>query len=1117
MPMMGQNDFRQTEANQMGVDNMNARTERTLGSGRPEHGRPLRLAERGAMILGASVGGAAVASIFVGLTLGLGALFSACSLQLRPLPKAETTEAVSGKPTKDPRVVFRFFDDDFTPGGYQYTYPDASKIYIPEESGHESDVALEFNLEASEYSGGSVCLYNLLYDMTPYYSKGALQFWIKGSRGGEIAWAALVDDENRDSKKTVVRLPLANYGGVTNEWRLVSIPLADFGKRGVFWDAKKRVEVPSVFDWGLVSEFRIEIKKAENPDFKVWVDDIFVLRDVFEPKSDAPTDYWDDKKEIVPPPPALPSDMQAKTVRSLFEDDLPAGGFTYVYGGKTAIKVQEAGEGGVSVAGKSNAAVLVNYLDNDDYSGTTLALGNGNNVDLSGLRQGTAGLAFWGKGSPGTRSIYIGFLDDESDGKKVQTKLAVSDFGQIDTTWRYYQIPIKRFLPNGRYWDADKKAEITDDVKWNAIQEIRFSNNKGENRPEPGQPVAFYIDDMRIIESIPGYIDPEAHWANFASTEAELLLHDLEKEADQKWDLGNGPKSEVAFAIVKPKGDAADKGKNSLQITYKLGDWCDVMYDYVAQKTDDRRRDWTKHWGLKVQLYTDKPFQGVTVQISDAGDELFVANIAAVKGWNDILIPFKNFSKFPYYQPPTAVQNGTFDLKGIRKIDFKPAGEGSRGVFLVDNVYLTNKRELPKPVVAAKRDIKVEVQGSKTVTKRINDGIFGINAALWDGDLLDGKTAKYVKAVNHKILRYPGGLRADDDDWEEVLAKKDFLVDIDEFLEFCKETGTEPMITVNFGTGTPEKAAKWVKHVNIDKKAKVKYWEVGNELYGDWHPNYTTGDDYGKRTVAFIKAMKAVDPTIEVAVVWVLEGDWNRQVFEHTKDLADAVIVHHYPQHSGEENDAALLAAPQSLNEILPSVRKQIKEHGKSGKHYGIWLTEWNSVDFKPGPQTLSLVNGLFVADYLGMLAVHNIEHADYWDIHNDITDQGGDYGYLSRNGAPDGDNVPRPSYHAFKLASDALRGELVACQTNDDNVTCYATKRPDGSKAMMFVNKNPETDITAKLDLAGFDLGNGEQAKVSVFHQPNAKPGPTVEKKSVKNGESLLLPRYSIVVVESK
>ncbi len=1028
-----------------------------------------------------------------------GAFLAACGLQFRPLDKTAGSDAAAVA-SQETGVVFRFFDDDFTPGGYQYTYPDASKIHIPEESGHDSEVSLLFELEAGEYSGGSVCLYNLLYDMTPYYDKGALEFWIKGENGGEIAWAALVDDENRDGKKSVVRLPLQNYGGISKEWRKVSIPLHDFGKRGVFWDAKKRIEVPYAFDWNAVAEFRIEIKKAENPSFRVYVDDIFIRSNVFEAKEEAPVDLWEDKQETVSPPPvAAASGDKPKALHDLFVNSFPSGGFTYVYGGRTAAATQP-------MAGDKDRNVLAAYLDNDDYSGVTLSLGTGKVLDLAELRNAKGALQFWGKGSPGTRQVYIGLLDDESDGNKVQTKITLADFLPIDTTWRLYQIPLKRFPLSGRYWDAKKGGEVAADMNFARFQEFRVSNNKGENRAEPGQPVTFYVADLQVIDHIPGYVDPEVYWANFDSKEPDRLLHDFEGKADATgWSTGHGPKSEVSFRLVSETEPGM--GKKSLETTYRLADWCDVLYRYDDAGRPEADRDWTKHFGLKFSLYTEKAYQGVTVQVQDAGNEIFVSNIGASRGWNEILVPFSTFSKFPYYQPPDAQQNGTFDLKGIRVLDFKPSGDGSRGVYRIDNVTLTNLREVKKAPVAEKVAVTVNAEAGKTVTAKIPPGIFGINAALWDGDLLDPKTEKYVKAVNHHVLRYPGGLRADDDHWKEVLDKKDFMVDTDEFLEFCEKTGTTAMITVNFGTGTPQEAADWVHHVNIKKKAGVKLWEVGNELYGDWHANYTTGDDYGKRTAEFIKAMKKVDPTIKVGVVWVLEGEWNKEVFKHTKDLADAVIVHHYPQHSGEENDAALLAAPQSLDHILPSVKEQIEKFGKKGKHYEIWLTEWNSVDFKPGPQTLGMVNALFVADYLGMLARHGIEHADYWDIHNDITEQGGDYGYLSRTGAPDGDNVPRPSYWAFKLASQALRGRLAECATNKPEVTCYLADQPNGKKSMLLVNKFPET--AAEIKIQGW--APGSNAKAWRLNKEKAAQAPV----EISAGEALKLPAHSITVIQ--
>ncbi|MCL2242102.1 MAG: hypothetical protein FWC04_06220, partial [Chitinispirillia bacterium] len=155
-----------------------------------------------------------------------------CGVQLRSKDGVATdTGKTAGKVSSgESQVVYRFFDEKYTPGGFDYIYPDASKMDIPENSGKNGEVSLYFDLEANDFSGGAVCLYNMLYDLSPYYATGALQFWIKGSRGGEIATAGLSDDENTDGKKTVVRLPINKYGGITKDWTLITIPLRDFGK-----------------------------------------------------------------------------------------------------------------------------------------------------------------------------------------------------------------------------------------------------------------------------------------------------------------------------------------------------------------------------------------------------------------------------------------------------------------------------------------------------------------------------------------------------------------------------------------------------------------------------------------------------------------------------------------------------------------------------------------------------------------------------------------------------------------------------------------------------------------------------------------------------------------------
>nr|CAF22222.1 putative cellulase [uncultured bacterium] len=629
-----------------------------------------------------------------------------------------------------------------------------------------------------------------------------------------------------------------------------------------------------------------------------------------------------------------------------------------------------------------------------------------------------------------------------------------------------------------------------------------------ENRVGDGNPVILYVYDVKFIEEIPGYVCPEEFWGAFESDAPDLQLHDFATEQDRNWETSTGPKSSGSFEFVEAAPEESEG--YSIKISYSLHDWVDIIYNYRDNNSPAEHRDWTNHWGLKFDVYTERAFQPFNVQVNDSGNELWIATAGAEKGWTEVIVAFRDFYKFPHWQPPDAVHTGNFDIENVIALDFKPSGEGTSAQFKVHNVRLTNDREARRAPVPEYVAVNVTGSFDEVVTEQINEGIFGINAALWDGDLLLPETVEYVKAVNHHVLRYPGGLRADDDNWKEVLAAQDWMVDTDQFLEFCRATNTEAMITVNFGSGTVEDAADWVRHHNVENDDNVRYWEVGNELYGDWHPFQTTAEDYGKRTREFIIAMKEVDPTIKVTFVGVLDGEWNRIVLEHVKDVADGINVHHYPQTTGEENDAGLLSSPQTLDDIIPSVRRQLAEWGEPGREYEIWLTEWNSVDFEPGPQTLSIVNGLFVADYLGMLAKHNIEQASYWDIHNDITDQGGDYGYLSRTGAPDGCNVPRPSYWAFKMASHSLgRGSLLNSGTESDYVTSYLTY-DNGKKSLMLVNKYPQTRADVTINIPGFE-GRGTK---QVLTAESGQPGPEKGNFRVRQGTELALPPYSITTI---
>ena len=304
------------------------------------------------------------------------------------------------------------------------------------------------------------------------------------------------------------------------------------------------------------------------------------------------------------------------------------------------------------------------------------------------------------------------------------------------------KIPLKKFVDKGKAWDANKQAEVAKDVQWNKIQEIRFSVGKGENQGEPGKPapVTIFVDQITFTETI-DWVDPDIKWDNWKSKAPDMIISDFEgKFAKDKWEPSFGPKSkaEIEMPYKSSKLDG-----NSLFIKhFEMSDWVDFVLDFTKNPAHDAKlRDWTNHWGVMFDVYSERAWQSITVQIGDAGNELFVSNTGVPRGRTTVIVPFRTFSKFPYYQPPNAKENGVFDLKNVVSIDFKPGGEGSNGSFEIDNIKLTNQRE----VKAAARPavVKVDVKGTgDVINPNISGGLFGINAALWDGDMLDNPKFK---------------------------------------------------------------------------------------------------------------------------------------------------------------------------------------------------------------------------------------------------------------------------------------------------------------------------------------------------------------------------------------
>jgi chitodextrinase len=411
------------------------------------------------------------------------------------------------------------------------------------------------------------------------------------------------------------------------------------------------------------------------------------------------------------------------------------------------------------------------------------------------------------------------------------------------------------------------------------------------------------------------------------------------------------------------------------------------------------------------------------------------------------------------------------------------------------------------PQAGAATPVSVTVNAKEGLAT-VPDTALGVNDAIWDSQLGTTAVSDRLKSAGVRMIRYPGGSYGDIYHWQDNSAPGGYVApgtDFDTFMASVRRVGAQPMIIANYGTGTPEEAAAWVKYANVTKGYGAKYWTVGNENYGNGHyganweaDNHTdkSPTEYANEVVAYADAMKAVDPTVKIGAVltmpanWpdglVASGDsatWNNTVLSIAGSKIDFVDVHWYP---GGSNPAELLTKPQQLNDALYLLRKEITDN-TGGRNLAISFTETNvsastdgslGVDTQPG--------ALYLAEaYSGLLA-NGVFTVDWWDVHNGLgpistvagqTDYG-DFGILSSgNCTSDGAtcepplNTPFAPYHALSMMNDFVHpgDQFVAAGTDQSLVTAHAVRRPNGDLAVLLVNKDPDNAQTVSIDYEGY------------------------------------------------
>jgi hypothetical protein len=380
---------------------------------------------------------------------------------------------------------------------------------------------------------------------------------------------------------------------------------------------------------------------------------------------------------------------------------------------------------------------------------------------------------------------------------------------------------------------------------------------------------------------------------------------------------------------------------------------------------------------------------------------------------------------------------------------------------------------------------------------------YGLNSAVWDSQMNVPQVQGLLQQAGVEMLRYPGGSYGDIYNWQNNTAPGGYVApgtDFDSFMGTVTKIGAQPMLIANYGTGTPAEAAAWVRYANITKGYNAKYWEIGNEIYGngyygaDWEADNHASKSpatYASNVLQYASAMKAVDPSIKIGAVVTLpgnwpdsvvgsgdNGDWNRIVLAAAGSAIDFVIVHWYPNGSGA---AGMLNEPAQVAGELAQLRQEIDHYaGPNGPNIAIAMTETNGgVDEDTQP------DALFAADTYMTALENGVFTVDWWDTHNgpsaistapDGATDYGDGGVLS-SGTCVGTtcepplNTPFPAYYSLAMLSKlALPGDtMVRAGTDQQLIAAHAVRNANGDLSVMLVNKDPANSYQVSLHYAGF------------------------------------------------
>jgi alpha-N-arabinofuranosidase len=268
--------------------------------------------------------------------------------------------------------------------------------------------------------------------------------------------------------------------------------------------------------------------------------------------------------------------------------------------------------------------------------------------------------------------------------------------------------------------------------------------------------------------------------------------------------------------------------------------------------------------------------------------------------------------------------------------------------------------------------------------RAVYTGVYEPGSPLADASGFRKDVAAEVKGLGVPIMRYPGGNFVSGYHWLDGVGPKDKRPTVlerawnsletnqfgtNEFIQWCRLVGTEPLLGFNLGTGTPEEAVAYVEYCNVDKGTKwsdlrrehgheaphdVRYWCLGNEMDGPWQMGHMPAREYGRKARDCARQIRVVDPATQLMAcgssntILPTYLVWDREVLEECYDQVNGISLHNYYGNTAAltNNDSSRYLAmnldmERQIQEIA-AVCDYVQGVLRSPKRLWLSFDEWN-------------------------------------------------------------------------------------------------------------------------------------------------------------------------------